>query len=384
VLILLVSSFSTTLPWVGWQSRLIASRKFQTWAAGFPLTRRLVRREGEALFDLLAGFCHSQILTALVKFEIPQNLMTAPTTSADLAVRCDVPPDRMDVLLRAAGALGLLKSKRAGRFALTRTGAALVGVPGLAQMISHHDVLYRDLSDPVKFFRGEVATELANFWPYVFGGGMAPDVAETYSDLMANSQILVAEDTLRAVDFGASQTLLDVGGGSGAFLAAVGAAHPAVQLMLFDLPQVAPSAAARFADVGMTARAQISTGSFRTGPLPTGADTISLIRVLYDHTDDTVADLLAKCYAALPVGGRLVISEPMSGGVVPERAGDAYFALYTMAMRTGKARSADEIAALCVEAGFGQIIRPKSLRPFVTKCVVATKSSKKVSKLVDR
>jgi len=166
-----------------------------------------------------------------------------------------------------------------------------------------------------------------------------------------------------------------VGGGSGAFLAAVGAAHPAVQLMLFDLPQVAPSAAARFADVGMTARAQISTGSFRTGPLPTGADTISLIRVLYDHTDDTVADLLAKCYAALPVGGRLVISEPMSGGVVPERAGDAYFALYTMAMRTGKARSADEIAALCVEAGFEQIIRPKSLRPFVTKCVVATKSS---------
>lgn len=339
------------------------------------MTRRLVRREGEALFDLLAGFCHSQILAALVKFEIPQILMAAPTTSADLAVRCDVPPDRMDVLLRAGIALGLLKPKRGGRLALTRTGAALVGVPGLSQMISHHDVLYRDLSDPVAFFRGEVATELADFWPYVFGGGMSPDVAATYSNLMANSQILVAEDTLRAVDFSASQTLLDVGGGSGAFLAAVGAVHPKLQLMLFDLPQVAPSATARFEGVGMTARAQILTGSFRTGRLPMGADTISLIRVLYDHADDTVADLLAKCYEALPVGGRLVISEPMSGGSVPERAGDAYFALYTMAMRTGKARSAEEIAALCTIAGFDQIVRPKSLRPFVTKCVVAVKSS---------
>ena len=37
----------------GWQARLIASRKFQKWAAQFPITRRLVRREGEALFDLL-------------------------------------------------------------------------------------------------------------------------------------------------------------------------------------------------------------------------------------------------------------------------------------------------------------------------------------------
>ncbi len=368
-----VSSFPTTLPWTGWQSRLIASRKFQTWAAGFPLTRGLVRREGEALFDLLAGFCHSQILMALVKFEIPEMLMAAPMTSADLATRCDVPRDRMDVLLRAAVALGLLKAKRSRRFALTRTGAALVGVPGLSQMITHHDVLYRDLSDPVAFFRGDVATELADFWPYVFGGGMAPDVAATYSDLMAQSQILVAEDTLRAVDFTRCKTLLDVGGGSGAFLAAVGAAYPALQLQLFDLPQVAPSAVARFADVGMADRAEITTGSFRTGPLPAGADTISLIRVLYDHTDETVADLLTKCYAALPVGGRLVISEPMSGGDAPERAGDAYFALYTMAMRTGKARSADEVAALCARAGFAEISRPKSLRPFVTKCVVATK-----------
>ena len=358
--------------WRGWQSRLIASRKFQTWAAAFPLTRGLVRREGEALFDLLAGFCHSQILMALVQFDIPAQLLRQDATCAQLAQRSAVPEDRMHVLLRASVALGLLKSKRKGRYGLSRTGAALVGVPGLAQMIRHHDLLYRDLADPVAFFRGEVETELADFWPYVFGGGMAPDVAATYSDLMAQSQILVAEDTLRAVDLRDTKTLLDVGGGSGAFLAAVGAAHGA-DLMLFDLPQVAPSAANRFADAGLTARTEIRSGSFRTDPLPTGADTISLVRVLYDHSDDTVRDLLAKCFDALPAGGTLVVSEPMSGGARPERAGDAYFALYTMAMRTGKARSADQIAAMCKAAGFNQISQPKSARPFVTRCVVARK-----------
>lgn len=356
-----------------WANRLIASRKFQKWAAHFPLTRRLVRKEGEALFDLLAGFCHSQILMALVKLDVLGALMEQPQTARALAHRCAVPPERMDVLLRAAVALGLIKRKGADRFALARSGAALMGVPGLTQMISHHDVLYRDLADPVAFFRGEVETELAAFWPYVFGGAMDPDVAATYSDLMAQSQVLVAEDTLQAVSFKDTGCLMDVGGGTGAFLEAAGHAHPHLRLMLFDLPPVVPDAISRFAKSGQGGRTEVRAGSFRRDSLPEGADTISLVRVLYDHADETVADLLSKCFDALPEGGRLVISEPMSGGARPERAGDAYFALYTMAMRTGKARSAAEISQLCRDAGFAQAKALPARRPFVTRCVVAQK-----------
>ena len=114
---------------LGWQARLIASRKFQKWAAQSLFTRRLVRREGEALFDLLAGFCHSQILMALVKFNIPTILMSGPMKTDLLAAQCNVPPKRMAILLRAGAALGLLKSRNGKKYALTRTGAALVGVP---------------------------------------------------------------------------------------------------------------------------------------------------------------------------------------------------------------------------------------------------------------
>ena len=185
----------------GWSTRLIASRGFQRWAAGFPLTRGLVRREGEALFDLLAGFCHSQVLMALVQFDIPEMLRDQPQSADDLARRCSVPLERMDILLRASVALGLVKETRQRTFKLGRKGAALVGVPGLAAMIKHHDILYRDLADPAAFFKGETKTELADFWPYVFGGDMDAKVAATYSDLMAQSQELVTEDTLRALDF---------------------------------------------------------------------------------------------------------------------------------------------------------------------------------------
>ena len=360
-------------PKPGWRNRLLLSRKFQSWAARFPLTRRAVRRDGLEMFDLVAGFCHSQILAALVELGVLEQLQGRPRDIAHLAVVCEVPEQRMRVLLNASVALDLICKKRGDRFALTRKGAALLGVPGLREMILHHRVLYRDLADPAAFFRGQTSPELASFWPYVFGAGAAEDpvTAQIYSNLMADSQGLVAEDTLAAVSLSGVSNLMDVGGGTGAFLAAVGAKYPRMTLTLFDLPAVVPGARSRFDDAGMSERVTLSPGSFRDDPLPQGADAISLIRVLYDHSDETVKALLASVHAALPSGGTLLISEPMTGGARPERAGDAYFALYTMAMGTGRARSSGEIMEMCREAGFTDIVVKKSARPFVTSCLTA-------------
>jgi demethylspheroidene O-methyltransferase len=148
-----------------------------------------------------------------------------------------------------------------------------------------------------------------------------------------------------------------------------------LRLTLLDLPEVIPSAHARLSEAGLSARFTLVPGSFRTDPLPEGADTISLIRVLYDHDDATVTALLAKVHAALPVGGQLIVAEPMAGGARPERAGDVYFAFYTMAMGTGRARSAARIAEMCRAAGFADIRIPHSPRPFVTSTLSCVKNA---------
>ncbi len=351
-------------------SRLLALPAFQAWVANTPVLWRFARYEGVAMFDLVAGFCHSQVLQAIVRLRIPPLLLTEQMTADALARAVQMPTDRMQILLDAGVAIRLLKCRR-GYYRLTLRGTALAGVPGLQGMIDHHDVMYRDLTDPVAFFRGEVETELAAFWPYVFGAGGASDpaVVARYSALMADSQTLVAADTLAAVNWRGLSHVLDVGGGTGAFLCALGAALPQPRLTLFDLPAVVPAAQQRFAAAGLEARAQAVAGSFRDDPLPTGADMITLVRVLYDHDDDTVARILRAAKAALPVGGRLVVSEPMRGGARPHRAGDAYFALYCMAMRTGRARSAAQIAALMQDAGFSQIKTPRPRRAFITSVV---------------
>ncbi|MFM7333689.1 MAG: methyltransferase [Tabrizicola sp.] len=343
------------------------SAAFHRLASRIPGLRWKARREGEELFSILSGFVQSQALVALVEGRVLHVLASGAKTTEDLSRHCAIPPAPLVVLLRAGAALKLLVERK-GRWHLAPRGAAFLTVPGLEPMVRHHHVLYRDLTDPLAFFRGQTETELAGFWPYVFGPLAQEDagLAARYSRLMAESQVLVAEDTLRLVDLSKRRHLLDVGGGTGAFLAKVGRAHPGLTLSLFDMAAVLAGVPGVLRD-----RLTLHPGSFRTDPLPVGADTISLIRVLYDHDDATVAALLAKVHAALPPGGMILVSEPMSGGDRPDPATDVYFAIYTLAMRTGRTRSAEEIGSLLRATGFTDVRMRPGDRPYVTSAVTA-------------
>lgn len=348
----------------------VASPGFQAWAAKFPLTRRAVRKDGERLFDLVSGFAQTQILLACVELDVFQTLHEDPLEAEALAHRVGLDTAKAQILLDAAISLELLSKDRKGRYRLARLGAATLGVPGLAAMIRHHRVFYRDLEDPVAFLRGETQPELAEFWPYVRGESaktIPEDVAQAYSDLMAQSQRMVAEETLNTIDFGAFSALMDVGGGTGAFLAEVAKRYPNLDLTLFDLPPVVLQA-----EKLNLPKMAFAPGSFHD-EISKGSDAISLIRVLYDHSDETIRSLLSRVYEALPSGGTLIISEPMTGGNKPHRAGNVYFALYTLAMTTGKARSPEEITDFLKKTGFRDVKQHPTTRPFVTSCLTAKK-----------
>jgi demethylspheroidene O-methyltransferase len=358
-----------------WLNRLVARTDVQRIAARLPVGARLARRDGAEIFDLVQGFVRSGVLSALIELRVLHRLMDGPSAAADMAPDCGMAPDRMEILLQAGAAMGLLRRRRDGRFRIARKGAAILGVPGLEAMIRHHHVFYSDMADPVALLRGEVETGLARFWPYVHGadGTVSEADAARYSDLMAQSQTLVAEDTLRMISLRGVRHLMDVGGGSGVFATEVAARYPGLTVSVLDLPEVIPDAQQRLARQGLEARITCRSGSFREGPLPGGADAISLIRVLYDHDDETVADLLAKVHAALPPGGRLIVSEPMSGGARPDPACDVYFAFYTMAMGTGRARSSATIGAMCRAAGFERVHIPRAPRAYVTSALSCVK-----------
>ncbi|MEY6433989.1 methyltransferase [Thioalkalicoccus limnaeus] len=360
---------------LGVRDRLIASPRFQRWVAGVPIVRKVAQRRARAVFDLVAGFVYSQILFACVRLKLFDALVEGPRSIVDLAERLSLSVDAAERLLRAAAALGLAQRRANGDYGLGELGAAVVGNPGIAAMVEHHAILYADLHDPVALLRGEEKdTLMANYWPYAAGGRTDELAAERlveYSALMSASQPLIASDVIDAYPFERHRCLLDVAGGEGTFLAAVGARVPALRLMLFDLPVVADRARARFAQVGLADRAEAVGGDMLADPLPEGADLVSLVRVVHDHDDVGVEAIFRSVRRMLPDDGALIVAEAMSDTPGAEPIGDAYFGFYLLAMGRGRSRTPDEIIALLRKAGFTRCEILPTRRPMLVRLVVA-------------
>lgn len=352
------------------RNRLVGNPDFRRAAKANPLTRGQAVKSARALFDLTAGFVYSQTLLACVETDLFEFLKGGPRLLDEIAGQTGLPPAGAERLARAAASLGLLEVRGADRFALGPLGAPLVDEPGLAAMIRHHRLFYRDMADPLAVLRGDARGELAQFWGYGLEDGAAGR-ADDYSTLMAATNAMVADEIFAAVDLGRYRQLMDVGGGEGAFVSEVAARAPDLRLALFDLPPVAERARIRLAETGLSDRIEVHDGSFASDPLPEGADVISLVRILHDHDDRTVRKLLKACREALPPGGMLLIAEPMAGARGAEPMGEAYFGFYLMAMGRGRPRSAQSIMALLDEAGFSRARLNRSRMPLIADIVTA-------------
>ncbi len=368
---------------LGWRDRLLANPAFHRLASGFLLTRPLAQRSARELFDLVAGFVYSQVLSACVKLDLFEILSAGPQSLPALATRFGMSEEAAGRLLAAAVSLRLVERRGSDaqgspRYGLGMLGAPLVGNEAVKAMILHHDTLYADLADPLALLRGAgPAPALSSFYPYTSedaperAGELAADAVSNYSQLMAASQPLVAAEILDAYSFAGHRRLLDIGGGEGRFICSVAGRAPQLQMTLFDLPAVAERARQRFETLGIAGRAQAVGGNFLRDPLPAGADIVTLVRVIHDHDDERALAILRAAFRALPPGGSLLLAEPMAGTPGAEAMGDAYFGFYLLAMGRGKARTAEALARLLEAAGFADVRCPGTRIPLQVRVLLA-------------
>jgi len=364
--------------------RWMTSDTLYRWSVANPLTRWVTRIRARKVFDLMAGFVYSQVLLACVRLRILETVAERPRTLDELAQATQLPAAGLQRLLQSALALELLELRSRGRFGLGPLGAPVAGHAGIRAMVEHHAVLYQDMQDPVAMLQATgQAGEMAHYWPYALddadkakaaADALQAEKYERYSNLMSASQPFVVDEILASYRFDAHQRVLDLGGGQGTFLSRLGHHAPHLALTLFDLPEVATLARANFARQGLSARSHAVGGSFLQDPLPQGADLVTLIRVAHDHPDADVRTVLAAIYAALPLGGTLLLAEPMAQEVGETPLGDAYFHFYLLAMGAGRLRSAAELMAMMTEAGFTHVEVVPNAMPLQTQILVGRKS----------
>lgn len=364
--------------WLNFRNKCLTSPKFHEFALKFPLTRPVVRKRQSELFDIVSGFVYSQILTACVELDVFScvQLESGGATLDDLAKHIGLGVDEAKRLAKGAASLRLLE-ERNNRFRLGDLGAALSINAGALAMIRHHHALYNDLQDPVALLQsGRKETNLSRYWDYARNTDPATakqDEVAPYSSLMSASQQMVSEEVIASVDFMNYRKLMDVGGGQGTFLSNVGEAFEHLDLALFDLPEVAELAKKNTQASSAHYRMEFNGGSFFDDDLPSGADIITLVRIVHDHDDEQVMKILAAVYKALESGQTLLICEPMSTGGYAQRISDAYFNFYLYAMGSGRPRTPEEITFMLKSTGFSAIRRIPTRSPFVASIISAQK-----------
>jgi hypothetical protein len=158
------------------------------------------------------------------------------------------------------------------------------------------------------------------------------------------------------------RTVVDVGGGVGAMLAAILRRWPQIHGTLVDLPRTVTLSSETFQAAGMAGRVTMIGQSF-FDPLPAGADLYLLKGILNDWPDREATAILRRCAEAAYPTGRVVVL----GGTAPDNAPRPL--TIEMVLLGGKQRTVTELRALTHEAGLEVVAAGRqSSGYFVVEC----------------
>ena len=283
---------------------------------------------------------------------VADHLTAGPRTADDLAALTGAHADSLRRVLRALAARGIFTEGDDGRFALT---------PLAEPLRADHPLSLRDayplLADEVVAWAhadhsvrtGSPAFDRVHGQPYWDHFAAHPAEGRRVDAVQAAATRLHLRTVVAAYDWSALRTLVDVGGGNGAFLAGLLARYPGLRGTVVDQPDVVAQAPAVFAAAGVADRASAVGGDFFAG-VPAGADGYVLKTVLPGWDDERAGALLRQVRAAMRPDSRLVALE-----AVPP-PGDAFdvaklFDVQTLVMAGAGHRDAAELAALFAAAG---------------------------------
>jgi SAM-dependent methyltransferase len=301
------------------------------------------------LLDLLVGPFRAYAIYTAAKLGIADRLAGGPRTSAALAEEIGADPDSLARLLRLLAGLGIVSAEDGGRFGLTPRGELLRGSMGdLA--ICYGEQFYAPLAQlPDSVRTGEPS------FPEVFGQPWLeyyadnPEAARLFDSAMAAGSAFFAE--LPGVhDFARARTVVDVGGGKGALLAALLAGHPHLTGVVLELPHVVATTRDWLGQQGLGDRCEVIGGDFFAS-VPAGGDVYLLSRILHDWDDERCLALLGSCRRAMTPGSELLIIERViPAGGKPSLALE--WDIHMLANTGGRERTEAEYRALLDRSGF--------------------------------
>lgn len=323
----------------------------------------MVLTEAEEISDIAFGFMGSKALFAALHLGVFTALAKGAQTPEELGPRIDLHPERCRTLLTALTGLRLV-SVESGRFANSPAADAFL-VKG--RKYDFGDYLRLQVDRQMYGLLDQIEPALRDQLPEGATASYAewfadPEAARLYSESQHAGSLGPARSLARQVDLSAARRLLDVGGGTGAFAITLCDAYPGLTATIVDFPNVAALGRGYVADAGLEERIRYVEGNALETAWPDAQDAI-LMSYLFSGVPDAAQEpLIARAFAHLAPGGRLMIHDFM---VQEDRTGPKNAALWQLQHTafTPRARSLDDawLSDALSAAGFDAV----SVRPMI-------------------
>jgi hypothetical protein len=310
----------------------------------------------DAILQLGLGFWGSKTLLRAVELGLFTLLADGPLGVETVTARLALHPRSVRDFLDALVALGQLERKD-GLYANTTAGA-----------------LFLDRQKPT--YVGGIL-EMANARLYPFWGALteglrtgnpqneAKEGRDLFDEIYRNPAILAEFlKAMSGISLGAAKaislkfawtdykTFADIGTAQGALPVTLAQAHPRLAGIGFDLPVVRQHFEAYVAQRGLSERLSFHAGDFFADSLP-AADVLIMGHILHDWGLEKKRMLIRKAYAALPLGGALIVYDSV---IDDERRKNAFGLLMSLNMLIETREGFDFTGADCMgwlrEAGF--------------------------------
>ncbi len=315
------------------------------------------------------------VVATLVRLRVFDRLEDKPLTSDELAEATGTDRDALHRFLRTAADLGLLKRDRGDKFSLLPVGRQFLQsspnpvaawtelldrmlLPVLPQMA---EALVSGESLP-KTLSGKTCWEIME---------SMPGTTELHDKACGAWTEMVVDQVAKTYDFSNIRTVIDVGGGRGAFLSAMLKAAPHVTGRVYDRSTTELAAQARFEQQGVADRAAHVCGNFFES-VPPGADLYTIKHALHDWDDESAVKILSNIREAVPPHGKLLIVEgSVDHNLLSAPLVRSIWDVMQYAATWGKSRTLDEFSALAHKAGFrlANIYVPPTIDALILECV---------------
>ena len=303
--------------------------------------------------EFASSFQKSRILLSGFELDIFTNIEESGTTNKQIAHKLKLDEHACERLMNALVSLGFLK-KQTQLFFNTAESFTFLSKksPDYLGGLMHSNHLWNSWSNLTKVVRTGVSAHPDEI------NARGEDWLTPFITAMHDRAKKQAPQQLASIDLSGVKSILDIGGGSGAFSMEFVSRKPGVEATVFDLPNVVPITKTFLEKEGFLGKVKTHAGDYTTDDLPEGFDMVFLSAIIHSNSLEVNRNLITKCYGSLNKNGRIIIQDWIMNNDRTQPTSGAVFAINMLVgTESGDCFTEPEVTGMLSAAGFKDISR---------------------------